>query len=395
MGTLGNLFEILRDNSFQEIEDEASQEVAIALAGNTADVRDKLHRALSTRLESLWTPSPFRLIETHARPEIGADDDDSGGVLLYTLYQGDRIPSEKRAWLSELAATERVSVIVVALDRRSEEAFRNPGTGKGLRAINPLRLVGGREVTGPSGSQPSADGAAFNQAGVRATWSEDWKNDLDQLAEESGQKLAVIYLNGLDLDQLQARLLPAIVDRLEKRALALARRAPIFRNTVASYLIAKTARSNAELVLLANLTSGLPFISAIFDSGADFVVLTKNQFELSHRLAGVYGQKRDSRVEVYLEIAPIIGAAFAWKTLSSMAAKKVPALVGMLPKAVIAYAATVIVGRIAQAYYASGRQAPAQLSQAVRNVLAQLGLIKKNGNNQPEDNDSPRRIRFS
>lgn len=394
MGILGNLFDVLRDNSYQEIEDEASQEVAIALAGNTAEVRDKLHRALSTRLESLWTPSPFRLIETHERPEIGTEDADAGGVLLYGLYQGDRIPSEKRAWLRELAATERVSVIVVALDRKSEESFRNPKEGKGLKVINPLRLVGGREVSGPSStSQPSADGASFNQPGAQAT--DSWKEELDGLAQESSQKLDVIYLDGLELGQLQAGLLPAIVHRFEKRALALARRAPIFRNTVAGHLIAKTARSNAELVLLANLTAGLPIISGFFDSGADFVVLTKNQFELSHRLAGVYGQKRDSRVEVYLEIAPIIGAAFAWKTLSNIAARKIPVLLHMLPKAAIAYAATVIVGRAAQVYYASGRQAPAQFSQTIRNLLAQFGLVKKSTDTQPDNSDSLRRIRTS
>ncbi len=393
MGILGNLFEVLRDNSFQEIEDEASKGVAIALAGNTAEVRDKLHRALSTRLESLWTPSPFRLLETHERPEMGSEDEDDGGVLLYVLYQGEQIPSEKRAWLSELAASEKVSVIVVALDRMSEEGFKNPGESRGLRKINPLRLVGGREVSGPSGRQPSADGAAFNTSGATAT--DDWQTELSRLVAQSGAKISVVYLNGLELAQLQANLLPEIVGRLEDRALALARRAPIFRNTVAGFLISKTARSNAELVLLTNLTAGLPFISAFFDSGADFVVLTRNQFELSHRLAGVYGQKRDSRVEVYLEIAPIIAAAFAWKALSSRAAKKVPPLLNMLPKAVVAYAATILVGRAAQVYYANGRQAPAQISQAIRNLLAQFGLVKKSADNRPEDNDSPRRLRTS
>jgi hypothetical protein len=393
MGTLGNLFEILRDNSHQEIEDEAAREVMIALAGNTAQVRDNLHQALSTRLESLWTPSPFRLIETHERPEIGAEDEDAGGVLLYGLYQGDYIPSEKRAWLSGLAASGRISVIVVALDRRGEETFRPSPENKGLKVINLLGLSGGSEVSGPAANQPAADGAAFNRAD--APPPETWKAELAALARESNHKLAVIYLNGLGLDQLQASLLPAIVNRLENRVLALARRAPIFRNTVAGYLIAKTARSNAELVLLTNLAAGIPFISAFLDSGADFVVLTKNQFELSHRLAGVYGQKRDSRAEVYLEIAPIVGAAFAWKTLSSLAAKKVPAPLGMLPKAAIAYAATVIVGRIAQVYYASGRQAPAQAAQAVRNLLAQVGLVKKSGPTQPENSDSPRRLRTS
>lgn len=393
MGTLGNLFEVLRDNSYQEIEDEAAKSVAIVLAGNTAEVRDKLHRALSTRLESLWTPSPFRLIETYERPEIGVEDEDEGGVLLYGLYQGELIPSEKQTWLAELAASEKVSVIIVAVDRKGEESFKNPTEGRGLR-INPLRLVGGREVNSPSGGvQPSADGAAFNAAG--ATSTDEWQTELSRLVARSDSKISVVYLNGLELGQLQAALLPEIVARLENRALALARRAPIFRNTVAGFLIARTARSNAELVLFANLTAGIPFISAFFDSGADFVVLTKNQFELSHRLAGVYGQKRDNRVEVYLEIAPIIAAAFAWKAISSRAAKKIPPILNMLPKAAIAYAATIIVGRAAQVYYASGRQAPAQLSQAIRNILAQLGLVKGSGDNRPGDTGSPRRLRTS
>jgi hypothetical protein len=393
MGTLGNLFEVLRDNSYAEIEDEASKSVAIALAGNTAEVRDKLHRALSTRLESLWTPSPFRLIESYERPEIGAEDEDEGGVLLYSLYQGERIPSEKRAWLAELADSEKVSVIIVALDRKGEESFKNPNEGRGLK-INPLRLVGGREVSSPSsGLQPSADGAAFNTA--NATSPDDWQTELSRLMAQSEGRISVVYLSGLELAQLQAALLPEIVARLENRALALARRAPVFRNTVAGFLIARTARSNAELVLFANLTAGIPFLSAFFDNGADFVVLTKNQFELSHRLAGVYGQKRDSRVEVYLEIAPIIAAAFAWKAISSRATKKIPPLLNMLPKAAIAYGATILVGRAAQVYYAGGRQAPAQVSQAVRSLLAQLGLLKKSAANQPENANSPRRLRTS
>ena len=189
MGTLGNLFEVLRDHSYQEIEDEASRSVAIALAGNTAEVRDKLHRALSTRLESLWTASPFRLIETHERPEIAAEDEDEG-LLLYGLYQGERIPSEKRVWLTELASSEKVSVIIVALDRKSEEGFKNPNEGRGLRNINPLRLVGGREVSGRnSGQAPSADGAAFN--GSDATSDDDWQTELSRLVAQSDARIAI------------------------------------------------------------------------------------------------------------------------------------------------------------------------------------------------------------
>src|SRR5215212_9822201 len=124
MGTAGNLFEVLRDSSYQEIENETGREVAIGLAGNTTEARDALHRALSTRLESLWTPSPFRLIATNERPSVHEGDDDDRGLLLYALYRGDRVPSEKRGWLQAAARSDRLAVLLVVLDRHSEEAFK-------------------------------------------------------------------------------------------------------------------------------------------------------------------------------------------------------------------------------------------------------------------------------
>ncbi len=389
MGTLGNLFEILRDTSYGDIEKEAAREVAIVLAGNSAEVRDKLHRALSTRLESLWTPSPFRLIETNERPTVAKAEGEEGGLLIYALYQGDRMSSEKRRWLRELALSGEVGVILTVLDRQSDKPLGSSRrVTDRIQALNPLRLVGGRE-----GPQPAADGASFNNADAQT--SPAWQSELEELRQDANGKISVIHLGGLELSNLQVELLPLIVTRLEGRELALARRAPVFRNAVASHLIADTARSNAQLVLLANLTAGLPFLSGFFASGADFVVLTKNQFELSHRLAGVYGQKRDSRVEIYLELAPIIGAAFAWKTLSAMAARRFPPLLALLPKAGISYAATMVVGRLAQVYYASGRKAPAQAAAFVRRLLQQLRGGRGNNGGSDAPGDSPRQLRSS
>lgn len=387
MGTLSNLFDVLRDNSYREIEDEASREVAIALAGNTTEGRDKLHRALSTRLESLWTASPFRLIESSERPTLSEDDE--GGLLLYSLYQGERIPAEKRRWLSELTTSRNVSIIITTLDQQSGEAFERNARRNRLQSINPLRLVGGREAKVGSAA---ADGAAFNSA--EAQMRPAWQTELEELVTQGNGKITTIGLTSLELAQLETGLLPAIVERLEGRELALARRAPVFRNAVASHLIARTARSNAELVLLANVTAGIPILSGFFSSGADFVVLTKNQFELSHRLAGVYGQKRENRVEVYLELAPIVLAGLAWKALSIMAAKKLPPLISMLPKAGIAFAATMIVGRLAQLYYASGRKAPAQVSAFVRGLYEQA--TGRTGAGPGSDaGDTPRQLRSS
>lgn len=163
-----------------------------------------------------------------------------------------------------------------------------------------------------------------------------------------------------------------MVKKLPGRELALAKRAPVFRNVVANHFVNNTARSNAELVLLANLTSGLPFVGDLFGGGADFVLLTKNQFELSHRLASVYGQKRAGWVELYLELAPIIGSAFIWRSIARTLTKKLPAIFALLPKGAIAYAATLMVGKAAQRYYANDRKGPGEVANFARNLFEQL-----------------------
>ncbi len=389
MGALGNLFDVLADSSYREIEEEAAREVVIALAGNSGEVRDKLHRALSTRLESLWTSSPFRLLEPNERPNVQADETESG-LLLYALYKEDRISADNRRWLLELAqSSSGVAIILVMLSRQAEEPFNvSRSVANSLRTINPLRLVGGKEAT--PGGNAAADGAGFSppEPDNRPVW----QRELDELTQDAPTKITVVELSGLELSRLQAKLLPIMVSKLQGRELALARRAPIFRNTVASHLIQATARSNAQLVLIANLTSAIPLIGEIISGGADFVILTKNQFEMSHRLAGVYGQKRDSRVEVYLEIAPILGMAFLWKGLAVLAGKKLPALAGLLTKPAISYGGTMLVGRVAQYYYASGRKGPAQLAAMVR------GLVEQFLNRSAKDDDSgptPRQLRTS
>ena len=392
MGTINNLLDVLRGASNQDIENEAAREVAIAIAGNTTELRDRLHRALSTRLESLWTPSPFRLIDTNERPVI-REDDSATGLLLYVINQGDRIPSEKRRWISELAKAPGLSIILVVLDRNSDKVFNNQtgsGVGQRLQSLNPIRLVGGREVTGPS-QKAAADGAAFNNAEVET--QPTWQLELENLRLGAVNKITVVELPGLELNQLQVQLLPLIVKKLSNRELALARRAPIFRNTVAQKLIQDTARSNTSIVVMANATAGIPLISGFLDNGGDFVALTKNQFELSHRLAEVYGQKRDNRVELYLELVPILGMAFLWKGLSQMLAGRLPKVLSVAPKSGIALSATFLVGWAAQLYYSSGRKAPGQVAAFVRSVVERFTGQRSGSTSDAGEN--PRQLRSS
>jgi len=395
MGTFSNLFEVVRDTSYQQTEEEAALEVAIALGGNSAEVRDRLHKALSRPMESLWTTNPFRLVDTNEQPTA---EGSAGGLFIYALYENDRIMGERRDWLKQIAATPDVGAIVAVIPRRQTDTpERGRNLGRRLRALNPLRLVTNSTSESSTTNVPrgaGADGASYNT--VNPETRPIGEVELEELQAESGNKISVVRLSGLALANLERELLPTIVKQLAGRELALAKRAPIFRNAVASHFIYKTARSNAEMVLLANVTSGLPFLSGFFGGGADFVLLTKNQFELSHRLASVYGQKRSSWVELYLELVPIVAGAFIWRNISRTVTAQVPKILGIVPKAAIAYASTLGVGKLAQLYYANGRKGPAELANLARSLFEQVtGQARAKTNADGQSDKPPRRLRFS
>jgi uncharacterized protein (DUF697 family) len=384
LGTLTNLFEVLKDTRHEAVQDEANREVAIAIAGNNSDVRDRLHRALSTRLESLWTPSPFRLVDSGELPQISQSEDEDGGLLLYALASGTRIAGEKRQWLRELALSDKVTVMLVILEKAGDEPFDQRRVPP---RMNPLRLVGGKDGGRMSG--PAADGAAIGGGNDSRP---SWQVEVEELIGESERKIQMVELPGLELAQLQSVLLPIIVKALPGRELALARRAPIFRNTVANHLITQAAIGNAQTTLLSNAVGIVPVLADVLSSGADFVLLTRNQFELSHRLAAIYGQKRETKTEVYLEILPVIVAALVWRTLSAQATKKFHPILAMLPKAAIAFAATMATGILAKYYYSTGRKAASQLSGVVRNVYES---VSRQPSDAPSPGDAPRNLRSS
>jgi uncharacterized protein (DUF697 family) len=393
MGTLGNLFDLVRDTSYQTIDEEANREIAIALAGNSLEVRDRLHKALSRPMESLWAANPFRLIDTTERP---TSSNEQGGLLLYALYHGERLATDKIEWLRQVATLPNVSIIIALIPRQKDQTppVRERNLGQRLQRLNPLRLVGGNEDGGrsvPTGV--GADGSSFNTAS--ADTRPLWEVELEEVEQGSNGKVSVITLTSLDFTNLEHELLPLIVQKLSGRELALARRAPVFRNVVAMHFVNAIARSNAETVLLANLTSGLPFLSDLFGGGADFLILTKNQFELVHRLASIYGQRRSGWVELYLELAPIVGAAFLWRSISRLVTGKLPPFLALLPKGAIAYLATFSVGWLAQQYYASGRKAPGQVAQFARNLFEQVtGQAEPKSGDSAQDNP-PRHLRSS
>ena len=153
----------------------------------------------------------------------------------------------------------------------------------------------------------------------------------------------------------------AALDLVPDLALALGRRFPSLRPTVAERLIGETSRANGQFALVSSLPANLPLIGGFIGGAADMVVLTKNQGLLVYKLAGLHGRNLEDHVALAAEIAPVVGGAFFWRSVARTLIGLLPGIVGGLPKAAVAYAGTYAVGQMARYYYSTGRRPPPEL----------------------------------
>jgi uncharacterized protein (DUF697 family) len=206
---------------------------------------------------------------------------------------------------------------------------------------------------------------AFLQAGNKA----------DLLVDARPVARGTVLFSALSSDSVREQLVPAILDCVPDLGLALGRTYAIFRPAVAEREIMRVARVNAEVAVV----SAIPQASLILGPAsalADTLILTKNQAMLLLRLAAMYGLSLDRRR--LAELAPVVGAAFGWRTVARELVGFLPAGFGVVPKAVVAYAGTVAVGRAAAWYYETGRKMPEnQLKQVYSESAARArGLVR-------------------
>jgi uncharacterized protein (DUF697 family) len=88
------------------------------------------------------------------------------------------------------------------------------------------------------------------------------------------------------------------------------------------------------------------------------LVLTKNQVLLLFKLGGLYGRDLRLSRQLFAEVLPIVGGAFFWRSTARALVGLLPSLLGMLPKTVVAYSGTYMVGEMARYYYRYGRKPP-------------------------------------
>lgn len=143
--------------------------------------------------------------------------------------------------------------------------------------------------------------------------------------------------------------------------LSLGRRCPGVRESVADHLIRDTSRANGQLAALSSLPAVVPLIGGLVGDVADMLVLSKNQVLLILKLAGLYG--RDVRLgrALLLEMVPVVGGAFFWRTTARSLIGLFPGVVSLVPKVLVAYTGTYVVGHMARYYYLHGRKPPREI----------------------------------
>ncbi len=119
-----------------------------------------------------------------------------------------------------------------------------------------------------------------------------------------------------------------------------------FGKIVSDYLIEQTARQNAQFAIMADLGSKIPLLN-IATTGADFVILTRNQMLLAYQLAAINGRDLDSQQSALTNAAPFFVAGLGWRELARRAVRFVPGA-SLVPKGIVAYGGTVVTGAMAR-----------------------------------------------
>jgi uncharacterized protein (DUF697 family) len=140
----------------------------------------------------------------------------------------------------------------------------------------------------------------------------------------------------------------------------------LLREPVAEHLIRDTARVNAQFAAISSLPANLPLVGGLVGDVADVLVLTKNQVLLLFKLAGLYGRDLELGRRLLIEILPVVGGAFFWRTTARALVGLLPPLLGLLPKTVVAYTGTYVVGQIARYYYHHGHRPPPEIMRELR-----------------------------
>jgi uncharacterized protein (DUF697 family) len=175
-------------------------------------------------------------------------------------------------------------------------------------------------------------------------------------AEERPAPVVRFASDRADDERAAARVRAKIIASSLKRAPAFGRAYPAFREAAVKAVLDETAQVNGQFALVSNIPSLVPIVGGLFAAGADILVLTKNQLLLLYKIAAIHGKPLDNRKAFLHEMLSVVGASMLWRTVARQLTLFLPFAAGTIPKVIVAFAGTVVVGRIADYYYRFGHR---------------------------------------
>jgi uncharacterized protein (DUF697 family) len=192
----------------------------------------------------------------------------------------------------------------------------------------------------------------------------------------------------IEFEWLRTRLLPHLIDACKGIEIAIGRRLPMLRTTVAAKLTRDAALNALKVAGASAVLDNVPVVGMFlgaFISAGDMMAITGIQMMLMLQIRATFG--KDPDVAQMWELLPIVGGGFGWRALARELSGFIP-VGGILIKSAIAYAGTVVVGEGATFYEQHGRHmakvdalkiyedARASAQTFARDVLARL---RRNG----------------
>jgi uncharacterized protein (DUF697 family) len=156
-------------------------------------------------------------------------------------------------------------------------------------------------------------------------------------------------------EPLRTRLLPHLIDACKGVEIAIGRRLPMLRTTVAAKLTRDAALNALKISGASALIGQVPFVGAFlgaFVSSSDMLAITGIQMTLMLQIRATFG--KDPDVAQMWELLPVVGGGFGWRALARELSGFIP-VGGVVIKSAIAYAGTIVVGEGATFFELHGR----------------------------------------
>ena len=252
-------------------------------------------------------------------------------AVLLAGQDGDTIPFEAAAAFETLDLQRNVDTTdaraVICVGRATDRG------ALGLEKLTALRLpvlvlVVDRDVTAPSGPAQAPPAGGIEEYVV------------DHIAAET----------------LRGRFLPHLIECCKGIEVAVGRRLPALRDTVAAKLTRDASMAALKVAGASAVVDHVPVLGVVlgaFASGADMFAITGIQMNLMLNIGATYG--RDPDLGQMWELLPVVGGGFGWRALARELSGFIP-VGGIFIKAAIAYAGTAVVGEGVAFFYRNGRQ---------------------------------------